>query len=121
MHSTAAATIGGSPSASINFNHHQYQQQQPHQTQYDQINHHPQISSPTQQNQSHLHHQHHNHNHHQLVSRILSQVQSKIISANVYVSFSINVNFCLIKKFNPIVIGNVSIESTFSVWIKGIT
>ena len=72
MHSTAAATIGGSPSTNLNVNHYQHSGQQTHQTQYNQVNqpHSQPISSPTQhiqQAQPHLHPQQHNHNNHQLV------------------------------------------------------
>ena len=70
MHPTAATTIGGSPSTSINVSHHHFQPSQTHQSQYGQVN--QPISTSTEQiQQSHLHHQHHNHNHHQLVSAII--------------------------------------------------
>ena len=68
MHPSAATTIGGSPSTSINVTHHHYQpnQHQTHQAQFGQVSQ-PIGTSAQPIQQSHLHHQHHNNNHHQLV------------------------------------------------------
>jgi len=73
MHPSAATTIGGSPSTSINVSHHHYppNQHQTHQAQYGQVSQ-PIASSAQPIQQSHLHLQHHN-NHHQLVFGPLPQ------------------------------------------------
>ena len=95
MHSTAAVTIGGSPSANVNVNHNLYQPSQ-HQTQYGQVTQqHPHISSPTQQiqqPQSHLHHQHPNHNHHQLVCWFNLQYEYFLL-ALLLLEFKMYINF----------------------------